>query len=96
VYTVDVPIGTGRIRMKQAIVKMITEMVNEGLFLQLHGPSGTFDIDADEAISAVQNADQLTLRLDRDMIIFGDGQVCITIEDPDDHNADANNHCVGI
>ena len=28
-------------------------------------------------------------------IKFGDGTVCITVEDPDDHNADASNHVTG-
>jgi len=83
--------------MKQAIVSMIQEMVSEGLFLQKHTPhQGTSDIDISEAINAVLSSYESNLSLIGQSIIFHDTSITITIEDPDDHNADANNHCTGI
>jgi hypothetical protein len=83
--------------MKQAIVSMIREMVSEGLFLQKHTPyQGTSDIDISEAINAVIGSYESNLSLIGHSVIFHDTGVTITIEDPDDHNADINNHCTGI
>lgn len=83
--------------MKQDILNRIQEMVAEGMFLQKHTPfQGTSDIDISEAINAVISSYESNLALIDHTVIFLDTNVTITIEDPDDHYADANNHCVGI
>lgn len=76
-------------------IKMIEDAIVDGLYLQLHSPSGTHDIDEIEAIEAVRDCDDADIRIDGYTIIFGMGDVCITVEDPDEHNADASNHVTG-
>jgi hypothetical protein len=81
--------------MIEATIKMIEQAVADGLFMQLHSPSGTHDIDEIEAIEAVRDCEEADIRIDDMTIIFGNGDVCITIEDPDEHLADASNHVTG-
>ncbi len=86
--------------MIQQAVEMVKQAVADGQFLQVHGPSGTHDIDLDEAIEAIEwieskEVNMKGLTVEGSTIKFGDGTVCITVEDPDDHNADASNHVTG-
>ena len=81
--------------MIEATIKMIEQAVADGLYMQLHSPSGTHDIDEIEAIEAVRDCNEADIRIDDMTIIFGNGDVCITIEDPDEHLADASNHVTG-
>ena len=74
--------------MKEQAIKMVEEMTAEGAILQLHGPSGQHDMDDIEAIEAIQMTRD-NIRISGSTIIFGNGEVCITIEDQDDYNADA-------
>ena len=80
--------------MKEQAIKMVEEMTAEGAILQLHGPSGQHDMDDIEAIDAIQMTRD-NIRISGSTIIFGNGEVCITIEDQDDYNADASNHVTG-
>lgn len=78
--------------MKTSAISLITWAIEEGLFLQLCSPSGLHDIDMDEAIDAVNECEDEEIRVEDDVIIFGMGDVCIKVEDPDEHNADVRNH----
>ena len=80
--------------MKQQAIKMVEEMTAEGAILQLHIPSGQHDMDDIEAIEAIQMTRD-NIRISGSTIIFGNGEVCITIEDQDDYHADASNHVTG-
>jgi hypothetical protein len=80
--------------MKEQAIKMVEQMTADGAILQLHGPSGQHDIDEIEAIEAIQMTRD-TIRISGSTIIFGTGEVCITIEDQDDYHADASNHVTG-
>ena len=80
--------------MKQQAIKMVEQMTAEGAILQLHGPSGQHDMDDIEAIEAIQMTRD-NIRISGSTIIFGNGEVSITIEDQDDYNADASNHVTG-
>ena len=80
--------------MITAAIKMIEDAIADGHFLQLHSPSGQHDIDEIEAIDAVQMTRD-EIRISGSTIIFGNGEVSITVEDPDDYNADASNHVTG-
>ena len=80
--------------MKEQAIKLVEDMTAEGAILQLHGPSGQHDIDDIEAIEAIQMTRD-DIRISGTTIIFGNGEVCITIEDQDDYNADASNHVTG-
>ena len=80
--------------MKEQAIKMVEQMTAEGAILQLHSPSGQHDIDEIEAIDAVQMTRD-EIRISGSTIIFGSGDVCIEIADPDDYNADASNHVTG-
>ena len=80
--------------MKEQAIKMVEEMTAEGAILQLHGPSGQHDMDDIEAIEAIQMTRD-NIRISGSTIIFGNGEVCITIEDQDDYHADASNHVTG-
>ena len=77
--------------MKEQAIKMVEEMTAEGAILQLHSPSGQHDMDDIEAIQMTRD----NIRISGTTIIFGNGEVCITIEDQDDYNADASNHVTG-
>ena len=83
--------------MIQKAIEMVKQAVADGQFLQVHGPSGTHDIDIDEAIEWIEfeEVNMKGLTVEGSTIKFGDGTVCITVEDPDDHNADASNHVTG-
>lgn len=81
--------------MKEQAIEMVKQMTAEGAILQLHGPSGQQDIDDIETIEAIQYLKDEDIRISGTTIIFGNGEVCITIEDPDTHNADASNHVTG-
>ena len=80
--------------MKEQAIKMVEQMTAEGAILQLHGPSGQHDMDDIEAIEAIQMTRD-NIRISGTTIIFGNSEVCITIEDQDDYNADASNHVTG-
>ena len=80
--------------MKEQAIKMVEQMTAEGAILQLHGPSGQHDMDDIEAIEAIQMTRD-NIRISGSTIIFGNGEVSITIEDQDDYNADASNHVTG-
>lgn len=80
--------------MKEQAIEMVEQMTAEGAILQLHGPSGQHDMDDIEAIEAIQMTRD-NIRISGTTIIFGNGEVCITIEDQDDYNADASNHVTG-
>jgi hypothetical protein len=80
--------------MKEQAIKMVEQMTEEGAILQLHGPSGQHDMYDIEAIEAIQMTRD-SIRINGSTIIFGTGEVCITIEDPDDCNAHASNHVTG-
>jgi hypothetical protein len=80
--------------MKEQAIKMVEEMTAEGAILQLHSPSGQHDMDDIEAIDAIQMTRD-NIRISGSTIIFGNGEVCITIEDQDDYHADASNHVPG-
>ena len=81
--------------MKEQAIKLVEDMTAEGAILQLHSPSGQHDIDLDEAIDAINECEDEDIRVEDDVIIFGMGDVCIKVEDPDTHNADASNHVTG-
>ena len=80
--------------MKEQAIKMVEQMTAEGAILQLHGPSGQHDMDDIEAIEAIQMTRD-NIRISGSTIIFGNGEVSITIEDQDDYHADASNHVTG-
>ena len=80
--------------MKEQAIKLVEDMTAEGAILQLHSPSGQHDIDDIEAIEAIQMTRD-TIRISGSTIIFGSGDVSITIEDQDDYYADASNHVTG-
>lgn len=80
--------------MKEQAIKMVEQMTAEGAILQIHGPSGQHDMDDIEAIEAIQMTRD-NIRISGSTIIFGNGEVCITIEDQDDYHADASNHVTG-
>ena len=80
--------------MKEQAIKMVEQMTAEGAILQIHGPSGQHDMDDIEAIEAIQMTRD-NIRINGSTIIFGNGEVCITIEDQDDYHADASNHVTG-
>jgi hypothetical protein len=80
--------------MKEQAIKMVEDMTAEGAILQLHSPSGQHDIDDIEAIEAIQMTRD-NIRISGSTIIFGNGEVCIEIEDQDDYNANASNHVTG-
>jgi hypothetical protein len=67
--------------MIEATIKMIEQAVADGLYMQLHSPSGTHDIDEIEAIEAVRDCNEADIRTNDMLIIFGNGDVCITFED---------------
>lgn len=81
--------------MKEQAIKMVEQMTAEGAILRLHGPSGQHDIDDIEVIEAIKYLKDEDIRISGTTIIFGNGEVCITIEDQDDYNADASNHVTG-
>jgi hypothetical protein len=81
--------------MKEKAIKMVEQMTAEGAILQLHSPSGQHDIDDIEVIEAIQYVKDEDIRISGTTIIFGNGEVSITIEDQDDYNADASNHVTG-
>ncbi len=80
--------------MKEQAIKLVEDMTAEGAILQLHSPSGQHDIDDIEAIEAIQMTRD-TIRISGSTIIFGNGEISITIEDQDDYYADASNHVTG-
>ena len=80
--------------MKEQAIEMVEQMTADGMFLQLHSPSGQHDIDDIEAIEAIEMTRD-SIRINGSTIIFGNGEVCITVEDPDNYNADASNHVTG-
>lgn len=80
--------------MKEQAIKMVEQMTAEGAILQIHGPSGQHDMDDIEVIEAIQMTRD-NIRISGSTIIFGNGEVCITIEDQDDYHADASNHVTG-
>lgn len=59
-------------------IKMIEDATIECQPVQMHGPSGTHDIDEVEAIEAVTQTDKVTIS--GGDIILGDGTVCITTD----------------
>jgi hypothetical protein len=67
--------------MIEATIKMIEQAVADGLYMQLHSPSGTHDIDEIEAIEAVRECKEYDIRVVDMLIMFGNGDVCITFED---------------
>jgi|DEB19_MinimDraft_3_1074340.scaffolds.fasta_scaffold274690_1 hypothetical protein len=81
--------------MKTSAIATVKWAIEEGMFLQLSSPSGLHDIDLDEAIDAINECEDEDIRVEDDVIIFGMGDVCIKVEDPDTHNADASNHVTG-
>jgi hypothetical protein len=95
VYIVDVPSGTGDKTMKTSAIATVKWAIEEGMGLQLSSPSGLHDIDLDEAIDAINECEDEDIRVEDDVVIFGMGDVCIKIADPDDYNADASNHVTG-
>jgi hypothetical protein len=80
--------------MKTSAISLITWAIEEGLFLQLSSPSGLHDIDMDEAMDAVNECEDEDIRVIDDVIIFGMGDVCIKVQDPDEYNADESNHAI--
>jgi hypothetical protein len=70
--------------MKEQAIEMVEQLTADGMFLQLHSPSGQHDMDDIEAIEAIQMTRD-DIRIDGYTIIFGNGEVSISIEDPDDH-----------
>jgi hypothetical protein len=80
--------------MKEQAIKMVEQMTAEGAILQLHSPSGQHDMDDIEAIEAIEMTRD-SIRISGSTIIFGNGDVCIKIADPDDYNADSSNHVTG-
>ncbi len=60
--------------------KMIEDAIADGHSLTLHSPSGQHDIDKIEAIDAIQMTRD-DIRISGSTIVFGTGDVCITIED---------------
>ena len=80
--------------MKEQAIMLIEDFTANGARLLLHSPSGQHDIDDIEAIEAIQMTRD-SIRISGSTIIFGNGEVCIEIEDQDDYNADASNHVTG-
>ena len=80
--------------MKEQAIEMVEQMTADGAILQLHGPSGQHDIDDIEAIEAIQMTRD-NIRISGTTIIFGNGEVCISIVDQDEYYADATNHVTG-
>jgi hypothetical protein len=80
--------------MKEQAIEMVEQMTADGAILQLHGPSGQHDIDDIEAIEAIQMTRD-NIRISGTTIIFGNGEVCISIIDQDEYYADATNHIPG-
>ena len=84
--------------MIQQAVEMVKQAVSNGQFLQVHGPCGTYDIDLNEAIQWIEVKSIFfikSLTISDSAIKFCNGKIGITVEDPDDYNADASNHVTG-
>jgi hypothetical protein len=94
-YIIDVYPAVREIKMKTSAIATVKWAIEEGMGLQLSSPSGLHDIDLDEAIDAINECEDEDIRVEDDVVIFGMGDVCIKIADPDDYNADASNHVTG-
>ena len=81
--------------MKALAIETLRWAIEEGMLLRLDSPSHLDDIDIKEAIDAINECEDEDVRVNDDVIIFGNGQSSITIEDQDDYNADASNHVTG-
>jgi len=81
--------------MKALAIETLRWAIEEGMLLRLDSPSRLDDIDIKEAIDAINECEDEDVRVNDDVIIFGNGQSSITIEDQDDYNADASNHVTG-
>ena len=81
--------------MKTLAIETLKWAVEEGMLLRLDSPFRLDDIDLKEAIDAINECEDEDIRVDDDVIIFGNGQSSITIEDQDDYHADASNHVTG-
>lgn len=69
--------------MKTSAIATVKWFIEQGLTIQISSPSGLHDIDLEEAIDAIEGAEDDDIRIEDDVIIFGMGDVCIKAQDPD-------------